>query len=168
MANLKQTFTIFIDLEADLDTSLQDGIQVFCKDTEKLWVLNNGAYTQVGGGGGSVSYGFAFSDEVTQITTGTSKFTFFSPQAFTITDVQASLNQSGSTTINTFDVKNNGTTIFSTAKSTIDIGEYSTGTAATPRVITGTTVALYDKLTVDVDTIGTGSAGGKIYILGTA
>jgi hypothetical protein len=162
---LKQTFTVFINLEADLDTTLPDGTQVFCKDTNKLWVLDNGAYTQIGGGG-SLSYGFAFSDETTQISTGTSKFTFFSPQAFTITSVQASLNQSGSS-VSTFNVKKNGTTIFSTAKLTIDANEFSTGTAATPVVISGISVSLYDKLTVDVDTIGTGCAGGKVYIVGT-
>lgn len=186
MANLKQTFTVYIDNESNLDVTLQDGTQVFCKDTNKLWVLDSGAYVQIGasssitagnyiGASGTttisltgvpVSFGFAFSDETTQISTGTSKFTFFAPHAFTITDVQASVNQSGSS-ISTFNVKNNGTTIFSTAKLTIDANEFSTGTAATARVITGTTVSTYNKLTVDVDTIGTGCAGGKVYILGT-
>jgi len=107
---------------------------------------------------------FAISDETTQITTGTSKLTVYVPYAATITDVQVSLSQSGSATINTFNIKKNGTTIFST-KPTIDINEFHTSTAATPRVITGTSVSIYDKLTVDIDTIGTGSAGAKIYIL---
>ena len=108
---------------------------------------------------------FAFSDETTQITTGTTKLTIYAPYAFTILDVQASLSVSGSATINTFNIKKNGTTIFST-KLTIDIGEYHSATAAAPAVITGNTVAIYDKITLDVDTIGTGSAGGKIYLCG--
>ena len=127
--------------------------------------LQKSGTTTVWLSGSPCDFAIAISDETTQITTGTNKVTLYAPYAFTITDVQASLSVSGSATINTFNVKNNGTTIFST-KSTIDIGEYSTGTAATPRVITGTTVAIYDKLTIDVDTIGTGSAGAKIYILG--
>lgn len=111
-------------------------------------------------------FSFAISDETTQITTGTSKLTFYAPYAFTLSEAQASLSQSGSTTINTFNIKKNGTTIFST-KLTIDINEFSTGTAATPAVITGGTIAKYDKITIDVDTIGTGSAGAKIYLIGT-
>jgi hypothetical protein len=107
----------------------------------------------------------AISDETTQITTGTNKVTLYAPYAFNLTDVKASLSQSGSTTITTFNVKLTGTTIFST-KPTIDINEFSTSTAATPRVITATTIPVDSKITVDVDTIGTGCAGAKIYLMG--
>jgi hypothetical protein len=107
---------------------------------------------------------FAFSDETTQITTGTNKVAIYAPYAFTITDVQVSLSQSGSA-LSTFNVRRNGTTIFST-RPTIDANEFHTATALTPRVITGTTVSAADRITVDVDGIGTGCAGGKVYILG--
>jgi hypothetical protein len=107
----------------------------------------------------------ALSDETTQITTGTNKVTIYAPYAFNLTDVKASLSQSGSTTITTFNVKLTGTTIFST-KSTIDINEFSTSTAATPRVITASTIPVDSKITFDIDTIGTGCAGAKIYLLG--
>ena len=100
-----------------------------------------------------------------QITTGTTKLTLYSPYAFTITDVQASLTQSG-TGLSTFNVNKNGTTIFST-KLTIDDSEFHTSTAATPRVISVTSVSAYDKITVDIDGIGNGCTGAKIYILGT-
>lgn len=108
---------------------------------------------------------FAISDETTQITTGTNKVTIYAPYAFTLTETQASLSQSGSA-ISTFNIKKNGSTIYTT-KMTIDANEFSTGTAATPPVITGTSISKYDKLTVDIDTTGTGAAGAKIYLIGT-
>ena len=63
-------------------------------------------------------------------------------------------------------VKLTGTTIFST-KPTIDANEFSTNTAATPRVITATTVTKYDKISIDIDTTGVGATGAKLYLLGT-
>lgn len=46
----KQTQAVFINAEADLDTALPDGTQVFCKDTDKLWFLNDGAYVLISSG----------------------------------------------------------------------------------------------------------------------
>jgi hypothetical protein len=108
---------------------------------------------------------FAISDETTAITTGTSKLTLYAPYAFTITNVYASLSTSGST-LSTFDVNNNNTTIFSTAKLTIDANEFHSKDAATPSVITGSTIAQFDKITIDIDAAGTGAKGAKIYIVG--
>lgn len=106
----------------------------------------------------------AISDETTQITTGTNKVTIYAPYAFTLSDVKVSLAQSGSA-ISTFNVKLTGTTIFST-KPTIDANEFTTATAATPRVITATTIPVDSKITFDVDGIGTGCAGAKVYLMG--
>ena len=107
----------------------------------------------------------AISDESTQITTGTEKLTIYAPYDFTITEVQASLSTSGST-LSQFDVNINGTSIFST-NPTIDANENSTGTAATPSVLSTTTVTKYDRITYDIDTAGAGARGAKIYIVGT-
>jgi hypothetical protein len=115
--------------------------------------------------GAPCDFAIALSDETTAITTGTNKVTLYAPYAFTITDVRASLTTSGSSVTTTFDIKNGGTTIFST-KPTIDAGKYTTATSATPRVITGTTVALDAKLTIDITSIGTNATGAKIYIIG--
>lgn len=119
--------------------------------------------------GGSTGYTpetiyVALSDETTQITTGTNKVTIYAPYAFTLTDVKASLSQSG-TSATTFNVKLTGTTIFST-KPTIDANEFSTSTAATPKVITATTIPVDSKITFDIDTVGTGCAGAKVYLMG--
>lgn len=107
---------------------------------------------------------FCISDETSAITTGTSKITLYAPYAFTITDVKASLSTSGST-VSTFDVNVNGTSIFST-RPTIDANEFTTATAAAPSVITASTVSSDVKITVDIDGAGTGAKGAKIYILG--
>ena len=106
----------------------------------------------------------AISDETTQITSGLTKLTIYAPYAFTITEVQASLSTSGSTA-SEFDVNKNDVSIFST-RPTIDANENSTGTAATPSVLSTTSVAKYDKLTFDIDIAGAGARGAKIYIVG--
>ena len=107
----------------------------------------------------------AISDETTQITTGASKLTIYAPYDFTITEVIASLSTSGSTT-SEFDVNLNGSSIFST-RPTVDANENTTGTAATPPVLSTTTVTKYDRLSYDIDVAGTGARGAKIYIVGT-
>ena len=109
-------------------------------------------------------FSFAVSDETTQIVTGTTTLTFFAPYAMTITDVYASLSVTGST-VSTFDINNNGTTILST-KITVDANEFHSNDATTPPVISTAAVAQFDKLTVDIDTAGTLAAGAKIYIVG--
>lgn len=110
-------------------------------------------------------FALACSDETTQITTGTSKVTFLSPCSFVVTGVTASLSSSGST-LTTVNVKNNGTTIFST-KATIDANEFDSTTAATAPVITGGTWTQFNKITVDIDGAGTGAKGLKLIFNGT-
>lgn len=110
----------------------------------------------------------ACTDEATAITAGTGKITWRMPYAFTITDIRATLTvaqTSGS--IFTVNVKESGTTIFST-KLTVDNTEKTTTTAATPRVLSDTSLADDAEMTVDVDQIGDGTAKGlKIVIIGT-
>lgn len=56
MSAINQSQTFYIELESNLNTSWPDGIYVFTKDTEKLWILKNGTYVQASGGvGGSGS-----------------------------------------------------------------------------------------------------------------
>ncbi len=50
MGNLKQTQTVFIDNEADLNTSWADGIQVYTKDTNQFYILDNGAFVTISSG----------------------------------------------------------------------------------------------------------------------
>jgi len=108
---------------------------------------------------------FAFSDESTAITTGTTKLTIYAPYAMTITDVRASLSTSGST-LSEFDVNVNGVSIFS-RRPTIDANEFITATAlAGAPIVSSATVAQDDKITIDIDQAGTNAKGAKIYILG--
>lgn len=119
-----------------------------------------------GGGSSPVDHIISLSDETSQVLTGTNKSIFYSPYAFTITDVRASLSMSGSVSATTIDVKLTGTTIFST-KITIDSGQYTSIDSATQRVITATTVPSNSKISVDITTVGTGATGCKLYLIGT-
>jgi hypothetical protein len=107
----------------------------------------------------------ALGSETTNISAASNLITIYAPYAFTITEVSCSLTTSGST-LTTFDVNKNNVSIFST-NPTIDANENSTGTAATPSVLSTTAVAKYDKITFDIDTAGTNAKGAKVYIVGT-
>lgn len=106
----------------------------------------------------------AISDETTALTTGTGKITFRAPTAMVLTDVRASLSVAGGTSgTTTFDINEGGTTILST-KLTIDQGEKTSTTAATPVVISDANIADDAEITIDIDAI-TGDAteaGAKI------
>jgi hypothetical protein len=108
----------------------------------------------------------ACSDEGSILTTGT-KVTFRMPYAMLLTSVKASLTTAQTSgSIFTVDVKANGSTIFST-KITIDNGEKTTATAATPNVLSTTSLAADDEITIIIDQIGDGTATGlKVYLIG--
>jgi hypothetical protein len=107
------------------------------------------------------------SDETTNITTGTAKLTFRMPFAMKVTDVRASVNTApvGSTII--IDINESGTTILST-KLSIDDGEKTSFTAATPAVISDTSLADDAEITIDFDQVGSGTAGKgvRVWIIG--
>lgn len=109
----------------------------------------------------------AAGDETTAITTGAAKVTFRMPYAFTLTAVRASLTTAqASGSIFTVDINENGTSVLST-KLTIDNGETTSVTAATPPVISDTALADDSVITVDVDQIGNGTAAGlKVTLIG--
>ena len=90
------------------------------------------------------------------------------PFAMTLTSVRASLTTAQTSgTIFTINVKQNGTTLFST-KPTIDNTEKTTTTAATPSVLSTTALTDDSEITVDVDQIGDSTAKGlKVTLIGT-
>jgi len=109
-----------------------------------------------------------FSDQTTDFTTGT-KFTFtwrFGATTLSSTPVDVTVAPTGSAA--QFDVTKNGTTIYST-KPTIDAGETSTSTAATPAVLSTTSIANGDVIAIIIDQKGSSTAGkgGVITFLGT-
>tara|TARA_B100000029_G_scaffold466047_1_gene501214 strand:- start:1273 stop:1665 length:393 start_codon:yes stop_codon:yes gene_type:complete len=113
----------------------------------------------------------AASDETTAITTADNpKTTFRTPYPFQVLGVKASLTTAGSTSgTTTIDINDDGTSILST-KITIDQGELTSETAATPPVLasTGYTILPDSQLTIDVDAISGGGteAGLKVEIIG--
>lgn len=113
----------------------------------------------------------ALSDETTNLTTGTGKVTWRMPYAFTVTDVRLSVNTAPTGgTLLTVDVNEGagaGTTILST-KLTLDASEFTSTTAATPRVISDTSLADDANMTADIDAVGstiTGK-GAKVCLIG--
>jgi len=89
----------------------------------------------------------------------------------TLSAVRASLSTAqtgnGGGGIFTVDVNEAGTTILST-KLTIDNGETTSTTAATPAVISDTALADDAEISIDVDQIGDGTAKGlKVTLIGT-
>lgn len=110
----------------------------------------------------------ACSDETTALTAGTGKITFRMPHAMTVSAVRASLTTAQTSgSILTVDINEGGTTILST-KLTVDNGEKTSTTAATPVVISDTALADDAEITIDIDQIGDGTAKGlKITLIGS-
>mgnify|MGYP003627994563 CR=1 FL=1 len=99
--------------------------------------------------------------------TGTGLVTWRMPYAMTLTSVRASVKTAptGSTII--CDLNEEGSTVLST-KVSIDTGEKTSTTAATPPVISDSALADDAEMTIDVDQIGSGTAGVglKFYLIG--
>ena len=110
----------------------------------------------------------AISDETTALTTGTAKATFRMPYAMTLTDVRASVTTAPTGSALVIDIKESGTTIFST-KLSIDATEKTSTTAATPKVLSDTSLADDAEITINIDQIGStiAGAGAKVTLIGT-
>lgn len=112
---------------------------------------------------------FAVSDESTALTTGAAKITLRAPYAMANVSVRASLSTAQTSgSIFTVDINEAGVSILST-KLTVDNGERTSTTAATPAVVSDTSIADDAEITVDIDQVGDGTAKGlKVTIIGTA
>ena len=110
----------------------------------------------------------ACSDETTDVAAASGVTTFRMPYAMTLTDVRASLTTApvGSTFI--VGINESGSSILSTDLS-IDSGEKTSTTAATPAVISDSALADDAEITIDVDQVGstTAGAGLKVTLIGT-
>jgi len=108
----------------------------------------------------------AVGDESTPITTGTAKLTFRMPFAITLDAIpRASLTTASSSGLPTVDVKENGTTIFSTLLS-VNANQLTSTTASTPAVLSDTSLADDAQMTVDITIAGTGATGLKLLLRG--
>ncbi len=109
----------------------------------------------------------AFSDETTTIAAGTAKVTFRMPFAMTLTEVRLSVNTAqASGSIFTVDINENGTSIMSSTKLTLDNTEKTSLTAATAAVLTDTSLADDAEITIDVDVSSATAKGGKVVLKG--
>ena len=109
----------------------------------------------------------ACGDETTAIATGTAKVTFRMPFAFHLTEVRSSLTTAPSGQAWVVDINESGASILST-KLSIDAGEKTSVTAATPPVISDADLADDAEMTIDFDQVGSGTAGAgpKVYLIG--
>lgn len=106
--------------------------------------------------------------EVTPVTAGASAKTFRMPFALTLTEPpRATLTTAQATgSILTVNIKESGTTIFST-KITVDNTEKTSKTAAIPAIVSDANLADDAEMKIDVDQVGDGTATGlKIYLIG--
>jgi hypothetical protein len=169
MGSIRYVYTDATDATEDVDLAfnlVSNGAQ-----TERLEIKANGAY-EINGSAGTAgqllkSQGsgaaatwytleevqtVAVAQQVDEITTGTGKFTYTWPHAnCTITRVVVSMKTAQTSgSIVTFNVRKNGSTIFST-KPTIDNNEKTTATAATASVLSVTSVTEGDEIIYDID-----------------
>lgn len=142
-------------------------------DSSDEWQLYDpgAAVTSVNGATGAViipvPIGIAVGDETTALTTGTGKVTFRMPFAMTLTAVRASVGTAPTGANLVVDINEAGATILST-KLSIDAGEKTSTTAATPPVISDTSLADDAEITIDIDQIGSTIAGAglKVWLIG--
>jgi len=110
--------------------------------------------------------GFAFGGEDDDLVVGTGAITFQMPNfATTLTGVSVNVKTAPTGSVATFDLNEGGTSVLST-KITIDAGEKTSETAATPPVISDSAIAANAIMTIDIDGIGStvAGAGGKAWI----
>ena len=115
---------------------------------------------------GTEHLSFAFTGEDEDLAVGTAKVTFQMPNfATTLTGVSVNVKTAPTGSVATFDFNEGGTSVLST-KVTIDAGETTSETAATPPVISDGAIAANAIITVDIDGVGStvAGAGGKAWI----
>ena len=114
----------------------------------------------------TTSFVIACSDETTAIDSTGTKVTFYMPFDFTVASVRASLTTTSSSGTPTIDISEDGISIMTATKITIDPGDLISTESATQPVLTDTELANESKITIDVDVTGTDSTGLKVYIIG--
>jgi hypothetical protein len=127
----------------------------------------NAALQELGKAWANDSLTVAASDETTALTVGEAKLTFRWVGDFTLSAIRATVNTSQATgALFTVNVLKNGVTFFSTLL-TIDNGETTSKTAATPAVLSTTAIADDDIIRVDITQVGATTVTGlKISFLG--
>lgn len=104
---------------------------------------------------------FAVTSDTVAFSAGAGKFTWRAPMAFELAEVRASVKTASTSGSITIDINVNGTSILST-KLTIDQGEKTSKTAATPYVLSNTLIEDDDEITIDIDGAGANAVGLKV------
>ncbi len=127
------------------------------------YIYLNGSYVPMFGRASDVleTAIIACSDETSAITTGTAKVTFRMPWAATLVAVKAGLTAAPTGAAFIADINKNGATVLST-KLSVDAGEKTSYTAATPAVISVSSFAIDDEVTIDFDQVGSTIAGAGV------
>jgi hypothetical protein len=107
----------------------------------------------------------AMSDETTALSTTGQKFAMHTTRAMLVRKVKTELNTASSSGLVTVDIKENGVSILSTLI-TIDVGELTSDTAATPPVISDSNLASDALITFHLTVTGTGAKGLKAWLIG--
>lgn len=107
------------------------------------------------------------SDETTDLTTGTGKFTMRMPFGMVLTAVRANVNTAPTGATIIVDINENGTSILGT-KLSIDASEKTSTTAASAATITDTNLADDAEITFDIDQVGSTVPGKglKVTLIG--
>jgi len=105
----------------------------------------------------------ACSDETSNLTAGTNKARFTMPYAGTLTAVKADVNTAPTGSTLVVDINEAGVSVLSTQLS-IDAGETSSSTAATPPVISDSALANGAVISIDIDQIGSTVAGAGLKV----
>jgi hypothetical protein len=106
-------------------------------------------------------------DQTESAAVGTDKVSFRAPYGITLTSVRASVATAPTGAELIVDINESGTSILST-KLSIDAGEETSTTAATPAVISDDALADDAEISIDIDQVGSGTAGAglKVYLIG--
>jgi hypothetical protein len=166
-ATADQDLSGYLTTAATLDDIADGTTNKAFTDAEKT-LLGNQSGTNTGDQVIPFHATIACSDETTDLATGTSVATFRAPVGFTLTEVRASVSAAPVGTTIAIDVNEGGVSLLSTVV-TIDAGEKTSTTAATPAVIADSAIADDAELTIDIDQVGstTAGAGLKVTLIGT-
>ena len=110
----------------------------------------------------------ACSDETTALTTGTANVTFRMPHAMTLSSIRLNVNTAPTGSVIIVDVKEAGTTLFST-KPQIATSAFTSVGGAVPGTLSDTSLADDAEITINLDQIGSTIAGKglKVTLIGT-
>lgn len=111
--------------------------------------------------------GVACSDETTALTTGTAKVTFRMPYAMTLTAVRVSVKTAVTVAALEVNLKEGGTTVFSTTPKIAVNEKTSLAALSTPGVINDSGLASDAEMTIDIVQPGGAATGLKVWLIGT-